>query len=81
MRKFKKFKRIADNAFVFGASMYFTGACFQPDTVSGIRIQNIFFVVAVVAVISNIICKTLSEFFKKRYMEELKAALKSCLQK
>ena len=78
MKNFKKFKKIADIAFFLGTSMYFTGACFQPDTASGIRIQNIFFAVGIAAVI---ICKAISKFFKKRYIEELKAALKSCLQK
>lgn len=81
MKNFKRFKKLADIAFVFGTSMYFTGACFQPDTASGIRIQNIFFAVGITAVIIDIICKAISKFFKKRYMEELKAALKSCLQK
>ena len=87
MKNFKRFKKLADIAFVFGTSMYFTGACFQPDTASGIRIQNIFFAVGIAAVIIDIICKAISKFFKKRYMEELKAALnssiylKSCLQK
>ena len=56
MKNFKKFKKIADIAFVFGTSMYFTGACFQPDTASGIRIQNIFFAVGIAAVITDIIC-------------------------
>lgn len=81
MKNFKKFKKIADIAFFLGTSMYFTGACFKPDTASGIRIQNIFFAVGIAAVIIDIICKAISKFFKKRYMEELKAALKSCLQK
>ena len=46
MKNFKKFKKIADIAFFLGTSMYFTGACFQPDTASGIRIQNIFLLLA-----------------------------------
>lgn len=81
MRKFKKFKKISDIAFVLGVSLYFVGACFRPDTASGIRIQNIFFIIATVAAITDIVCKTLSKRFKKRYMRELKAALRSCLKK
>ena len=80
MRKFKKFKTLADAAFILGVFLYFTGACFQPDTASGIRMQNAFFLIAAAVVIAGVVCRTLSKFFKRRYMKELKAALQSVLK-
>lgn len=80
MRNFKKFKTLADTAFILGVSLYFVGACFQPDTASGIKMQDAFFLIAAAAVVAGVVCRTLSKFFKRRYMKELKAALQSCLK-
>ena len=80
MKKFKKFKKLSDNALIVCVIIASVGACIQPDALTGRILQDLFFLAAAIVVAAMGIFKILAKNNKKRYLKELKNALESVLK-